>query len=229
MGLPIYSKLKQKGFIMLPYGLIRTMPTDKAIVLMELLAELNYARNNALSFGNDFLCDINRLSEVLNIELNYLLEMLEQLEELDLIAVFDSNIEDTKPIGINLNNIINYIETNDRNDFINWNDGLKASLNPINKRLNFNQSTLKIKDYLDSNLQIIDAIPLIYYSYLNSLIEDYETRFGNIFETANIQQWVQLIVEKGDVNNTTQDIEYRKEFIGMIERIYNLTNQENQK
>lgn len=226
MGLPIYSKLKQKGFIMLPYGLIRTMPTDKAIVLMELLAELNYARNNALSFGNDFLCDINRLSEVLNIELNYLLEMLEQLEELDLIAVFDSNIEDTKPIGTNLNNIINYIETNDRSDFINWNDGLKASLNPTNKSLNFNQSTLKIKDYLDSNLQIIDAIPLIYYSYLNSLIEDYETRFGNIFETANIQQWVQLIVEKGDVNNTTQDVEYRKEFIGMMKYIDDLTYQE---
>lgn len=171
---------------MLPYGLIRTMPTDKAIVLMELLAELNYAQNNALSFGNDFLCNINRLSEILNIELNYLLEILEQLEELDLIVVFDSNIEDTKPIGINLNNIINYIETNDRSDFINWNDGLKASLNPTNKSLNFNKSTLKIKDYLDSNLQIIDAIPLIYYSYLNSLIEDYENRFGDIFETVNI-------------------------------------------
>lgn len=217
MGLPIYNKLKEKGFIMAPYGLIRTTTETIAIVLMELLAELNYAQNNGLNFGNDFLCNINRLSEVLNIELSYLLEILKELQELDFIVAIDSDIEDTKCITVKLNNIINYIETNDRNNFINWNDGLKISLNPINERLNFNQSTLKIKDYLDSNLQILDAIPLIYYLYLNRVIENYENHFGNIFEDINV---FELIQEAALSKNSDSD-SIRAGFIAIMQDLNN--------
>lgn len=217
MGLPIYNKLKEKGFIMAPYGLIRTTSETIVIVLMELLAELNYAQNNGLNFGNDFLCNINRLSEVLNIELSYLLEILKELQELDFIVAIDSDIEDTKCITVKLNNIINYIETNDRNNFINWNDGLKISLNPINERLNFNQSTLKIKDYLDSNLQILDAIPLIYYLYLNRVIENYENHFGNIFEDINV---FELIQEAALSKNSDSD-SIRAGFIAIMQDLNN--------
>lgn len=215
MALQIYSKLKEKGFIMTPYSAIRTLPENEAIVLMELLAELNHARNIDLNYGDDFLCDINRLSAILNIEWNLLLEILKGLQELGFIAIFDPNIEDTIYIRVKQDNIINYIETNDGNNFMNWNDGLIISLNPINKGINFNQSTLRIKDYLDSYLQIPEAIPLIYYSYLNCVIEDYEKVFGDFFENVNIHELTQDFLDIKEINA----LNYQRSFKYMVKRI----------
>lgn len=215
MALQIYNKLKGKGFIMTPYSTIRTLRETEAIVLMELLAELNYAQNADLNFGDDFLCDIERLSAVLNIEWNYLLEILKGLQELGFIEIFDPNIEGTRYIRVNQNNIISYIETNDGNDFISWNDGLQISLNPINKKLYFNKSTQKIKDYLDSCMQIPNAIPLIYYSYLNSVIEDYEKVFGDFFENVNIQEVTKDVLDIKEINS----LNYQRGFKYMIKTI----------
>lgn len=234
MTIKIYSHLRAKGFIMLPYGLIRTIGEIYAIVLMELLAELNYADNNYLNRDDDFLCNLGRLSEILNIKQDCLLEILQDLEKNNFIAVFSSDIEDIKYIRINQDNIINYIETNDKNGFMNWDDGLKMSLNPTNKTLSFNESTQKIKDYLDNHLKTPNAIPLILYSFFNDVIKQYEECFGNIFNNIDVRDWLEDLVlkpDREDEKNSSRGA--RCGFAAMTEtlnnKVLNYTNANNQK
>lgn len=234
MSLDIYKFVKQKGSIIAPYSFLRTLEPFQVIVTMELLAELNYANNNNLNYYDDFLCDLNRVCNVLNMEAKDLSKILGKLEQLDFFNFYPSDIRNTTYVRVNQTKIIEYIEQNEVNKhFMNWDDGLRSSLNPINKALEFNQSTQQIKDYLDTHLRNQNAIPLVLYSFLNDVVDNYEKHFGNIFNSIDVRDWLEDLVLKSDrENEKNASSEARYGFIAMTEtfnrKVSNCENGNNQ-
>lgn len=234
MTIGIYSYLKTKGSIMLPYNAVRALGIPKAVVTMELLAEFNYAQKNHLNYINCFLCDLARTCDILGMEWDILHKILIELEELNLFTYYSSDIKDITYIHVKQDKIIEYIEQNEvNNHFMNWDDGLKISLNPINKTPNFNKSTSEIKNYLDTHLKNPITIPLVLYSFLNSVVDEYEKYFGNIFKKIDVRDWLEDLVLKShreDGKNASSEARYG--FIAMAEafnkKVLNYENGNNQ-
>ena len=189
MTINMYKLYKEGGFNMLPHILSKTLGAVTTLVLSETVAQLNYADNNKLNYNSDFLCDLNRMANLLGLSEDELWEQLEKLENLKFIKVFNANIEDTSYIRVYQDNIINFKkEQEEKLHFGSWDDGLKRSQNPIHKATNFSDSTNFIKNFLDERLKDPEAIPLIAYCYLDAVLIDFENEYGDIKKLSDLLQ-----------------------------------------
>ena len=158
-------------------------------ILSRFITELNYAQKNKLNYGSDFLCDLDKMANLLGLSKEDFQRHLEKLENLKFIKVFNSNIEDTSYIRVYQDNIIAFKkEQEDKLHFGSWDDGLKRSQNPIHKATNFSDSTNFIKNFLDERLKDPEAIPLIAYCYLDAVLIDFENEYGDIKKLSDLLQ-----------------------------------------
>ena len=83
MTIEVYNYYKQGGFIMAPYTFIGQIGIDATIVLSEIIAEYNFARNKKVSDYLGFILNISRVCKVLNMEKQLLTDQLNYLQELN--------------------------------------------------------------------------------------------------------------------------------------------------
>ena len=197
MTVDMWNEYKLNGIIMSPYTMVRSLGADKASVLSQVISEFNYAHNNNLNFYDDFLFSPQRMSSYLGLTQEQLLNKLNELEQLNFIQVFDSDIEDTKYMRVNQQEIINFKQkVEQENMYGSWDLGLKRSQNPIHKKTNFCQSAEQIKKYLDEHMQEPEKIPLVMYSYASSAIEDFEEKTGQcILNNPNIMKSLDMLAK----------------------------------
>ena len=202
MAIEIFNEIKTGGFVILPYDLLQCLEADDLVVLWQIIAELNNAEKNNLNLFNDILCDTERMAKYLGIDIEYLNSILENLQEQKFIVCFDSHIENTIYIRVNTDEIINFKKTaNAKKGFINWDDGLNISQNPLHKKNCFNQSTLNIKKFIESHIKNIETVPLVAYSYLHDCIKSYENKYGEITSSINnLDKYLLDMVSKPDFN-----------------------------
>ena len=187
MAIDLFKYLYKRGKSMISYSLARAIGIEAANVKSEFAVQYNRACSLNLNYGCTFLCNLDRMSAILGIERDFLDEIIEDLKELKFIDTCTSDIEDITFVFFYQNNIISYLQDYEYNDpFIDWDAGLKDSLSAKGKKLNFCESTLKIRQYLDMCLNDSNCIPLVHYSYFDAVVKEYEKRFGNILETTEI-------------------------------------------
>ena len=185
----ILSDFVKFGYIPSPTLLLGILSHKAALVLGHIIVSLNHAQKHSLCFKNDFLFDINRALSVLKFDLDDLQQAIEELSEAEIIADFESFIDGCLYIRVYVNKIIQILlEEKENRCMGSWDDGLLYSLNPISNRLNFTDSTLEIKKFLDGHLKSADTIPLIYYSYLNDFVIEYEDVFGKLADSFPIYE-----------------------------------------
>lgn len=225
MTLRIISELNKKGILVIPLTTIRALGPDPSIVLSVLIAELNKAYQQNLNLGLSYLCNLGRIKDLLGLDNEILLNILEELKTLNLITVEEAKIQDSTIIHINVDIISEFIKSVDKDCYMNsWDSGLMTSLNPANKKLYFSPATLKIKNFIDSHSRYADKLPLVYYSYLDLSIQEYERFYTNAIERlfsneAFIEQ-IQEVVK-------TEDI--MRSFLTLMEILYNVLGSNNNK
>lgn len=181
MSNSLYKEYSEGGYIMLPYILLKVLDAITITILSRFITELNYAQKNKLNFYDDFLCDLNKMANLLGLSKEEFQEHLKELKDLKFIEVFNSHIEDASYIRVYQDNIINFKkEQEEKLHYGSWDDGLKRSQNPIHKTANFSDSTNFIKNFLDERLKEPESIPLIMYCYLNAILIDFENQYGDI-------------------------------------------------
>ena len=224
MTINMYKLYKEGGFNMLPHILSKTLGAVTTLVLSETVAQLNYADNNKLNYNSDFLCDLNRMANLLGLSEDELWEQLEKLENLKFIKVFNANIEDTSYIRVYQDNIINFKkEQEEKLHFGSWDDGLKRSQNPIHKTANFSDSTNFIKNFLDERLKDPESIPLAAYSYFNDVLNCFENKYGDIRKFPDLLEILTNYVLDTQ-KNTSIYYNPKDGFQAFIEMLENRTN-----
>ncbi|MBQ8459873.1 hypothetical protein IJ541_07210 [bacterium] len=208
MTAKVYSEFCKGARILVPYIFLQEIGFTASIILSEILAEYNYASNNKVDDYLGFIFDVERASKVLNIAVETIVEQLEYLHELKFI-IFDSiGLADSLYIRVYDDNILNFKKELEVKNFNNdWDAGLLASVNPIHKKVDFSESTLKIKHYFDTNAKNPKSIPMLEYLLLNYWVKCYENIDGNIFEVfSDMDDFIQQCATKDNSRNGIQEV-----------------------
>ena len=196
MTVSVWNIQKLGGFIITAYSFSMSLGALKASILGQAISEFNHAHNNNLTFYDDFLFSPKRMSRYLGIAEDVLMQELYALADMNLIKVFNSDIEDTMYMRVHQQEIIDFkskVETEYM--YGAWNDGLFRCQNPIHKRTHFCNSVEQIKNYLDEHMKEPEQIPLVMYSYASSVIEDFENKTGqSILSNSAITNSLNMIV-----------------------------------
>ena len=105
--------------------------------------------------------------------------IFQKLEELELISVYESYIEDTVYISMNIEKILETkLKLESENMYGEWDSGLINCLNPVSKPRYFLPSTIAIKNCVDKNFKDSYKIPIIIYADINYWVECYEEESG---------------------------------------------------
>lgn len=198
MTAKVYSEFCKGARILVPYIFLQEIGFTASIILSEILAEYNYASNHKVDDYLGFIFDVERASKVLNIAVETIVEQLEYLHELKFI-IFDSiGLADSLYIRVYDDNILNFKKELEVKNFNNdWDAGLLASVNPIHKKVDFSESTLKIKHYFDTNAKNPKSIPMLEYLLLDYWVKCYENIGGNIFEVfSDMDDFIQQCAAK---------------------------------
>ncbi len=195
MSVNLWKKLIKNGALTLPYTLIRLLGVFDASVLMQILAEYNRACRDHLNLGEFVLVDYNRMSDYLNMDYDDLIESVKILQKYDFIVSYYSGIDNTHLIRVKNDIIEEYVEKYEiQNQLDTWDCGLARTQNPINRKNNFSELTLRIKSYVDEYFNKIDYLPLITYSVINEYIKNYEEQWFQLNQKINvISQIIDLI------------------------------------
>ena len=187
-----YKDVGNKGGILAQYTFTRGLGAIPALVLGELSSEYNYACEHNYTFGNVFLCSVERLVEYIGIDYDELKKALKDLSDYDLIHVGNSNIEDTLRIEFNVENILDLkLEIEEECSYGEWDNGLLFSQNPISKKNNFSTSTVAIKNILCNTLNNFSDILSVTYSVIDSIIKEYEDKTSKkIYEMKNLENLI---------------------------------------
>ena len=197
MTVEIFNILKIGGFIITAYTFARSLGALKASILGQVISEFNHAQNNHLTYYTDFLFSPKRMSHYLGITEDILMQELNALEDMNLIDVFDSDIEGTMYMRINEQEIINF-KTKIETEYMlgTWNEGLLCCQNPIQKQTHFCNSVEQIKNYLYEHMREPEKIPLVMYSYASSVIEAFEEKIGqSILNNPNLIKSLNMLVK----------------------------------
>lgn len=209
----IFKEFSKNGFVILPYSFCRILGVQKTAILAHIISEYHYAVKNKLNYENDFLTSLSRMGYYLCLPMEELMLILNELEELGFIDVYDSSIEFTKHISVYPEKIIEVKHSLEAKYMLDsWDSGLKNAQNPINRATNFSDTTNKIKQFIDERLKGTEQIPLVVYSYLNSIITTYEEEHKkSILEISDFWQWL---------NNQLQDSKlFIESIVNGIEKI----------
>ena len=213
MGISIWKNLIKYGYLSLPYTTIQSLGILNAIVLMQILAEYNRAVRDKLNIGTCFLADFGRMSDYLNLDKNDLEETVVELHKLGLIHLFSSFIENTYVIRVQEDKIVKYIETFEQeNQSDNWDCGLARTQNPINKKTNFSELTIQIKNKVDNFFNKINYLPIISYVYINDYIHKHEEKWNKLVDEIDLDSQITNILK------TSKDLKY--DLTEFIEDLY---------
>lgn len=168
------NKLHLDGYITVPYTFIQKFGIFYTCVLFQIISEYRHAWNKGLEIDNCFLTNLKRMADYLGITTHELKESLNRLEEYELISWYDSEIEDTIQIFVNIDNIVLFKQKLDeKQGFLKWDTGLISSQNPSWKKRNFAESTNAIINYVEEHFT--KDISMAVYQRCNDLIVDYES------------------------------------------------------
>lgn len=208
-----WNNLKQYGFIISPYSLIRSIGGIETLILMQIISEYGYAEKNKNIIEGYFLINLKRMSIYVNISEMYLKESLNILRELGFINFFSSGIEDTIMITPNIIKIIEFKENFEKeNQFDDWDCGLLRAQNPINRNADFHSLTKQLQQIVDDFNQKLNSLPIIVYVYISCIFNQYE-RIKNI----KIDSFVLLEEVK---NLLLESKNFKEDFINFISDKY---------
>ena len=207
MALDVISEFYKGGRLILPYIFVRKIGIIPTLILSEILAQFNYANKNKVDNYLGFIFDFVRTCKVLNIDKNLLFEQLQYLENLKFIEIYNILLPDSFYIRVYEDSIISFKKEEETKNFSNnWDDGLLASVNPIHKKVNFSESTIRIKHCFDINSRNPKTIPILYYLLLENLIKDYEQLYGDIFERySDFDDFLYKYVSRDDSKDALYD------------------------
>ena len=182
-------------------------------MLCQIIAEYNHANNKKLNTDSLFLSDLNRMSDYVGLDMVDLKISLDELSYLGFISVWDSGIENIKLIYVSEKNIIKYKEQEEQKNFWHdWDWGLARTQNPVNKSTNFEQSTLKMIDFVEKHIEKPENIPLAVYAYCNLKIKSFEEQ-GSCFW--NIQNFENNLYKVLTANDFTP-----KKIVNFVDKTY---------
>ena len=142
MTASVYSDFCKGAKILVPYIFLQEIGFTASIMLSEILAEYNYARNHKVDDYLGFIFDVQRASKVLNINIETIVEQLKYLQELEFIIFYGIGLADSLYIRVNDDNILNFKKEHEAKNFNNnWDVGLLASVNPTHKADKFSEYT----------------------------------------------------------------------------------------
>ena len=222
MTASVYSDFCKGARILVPYIFLQEIGFTASIMLSEILAEYNYARNHKVSNYIGFIFDINRASKVLKIAAETIVEQLNYLEKLDFIEFYNIGLSDSYYVRVNDDNILNLKKEHEAKNFNNnWDVGLLASVNPTHKADKFSESTLKIKHRFDTHAKNSQSIPVLYYFLIDYYVKEYEQLRGNIFDRfSDINDFLQECATKYDCKDGIRKVYY------MLQNVYSQTKKE---
>ena len=215
MTIDVISEFYKGGRLLMPYIFIRTIGIFPTLLLSEILAQFNYAIKNKASDYLGFIFDLVRTCKVLNVDKNFLIEQLEYLKNLEFIEAHVIQLTDSLYIRVNNDKIILFKKEEERKNFSNnWDDGLLASVNPIHKKINFSESTLRIKHCFDTNSKNSKNIPILYYFLIENILTEYEQLRGDIFERfTDFDEFLYKYASRDDSNDAIIDFYFDLEKI----------------
>ena len=208
MTAKVYSEFCKGARILVPYIFLQEIGFTASIILSEILAEYNYASNHKVDDYLGFIFDVQRASKVLKIDIETIVEQLEYLHELKFIEFYDIGLLDSYYIVVNDDDILSFKTEQEAKKFCNnWDDGLLASVNPTHKKVDFSESTLKIKHYFDTYAKNPKSIPMLEYLLLNYWVKSYESIAGNIFEVfSDMDDFIQQCAAKDNSRDGIYEI-----------------------
>lgn len=176
MTIKNWKKYLELGYIMTSYTFVRCLGGENALTLCQILSEYNYANNKGVNLCQAFLSNLRRMANYVGISEYKLMESLNTLVELELIAYQPAYIdESTYIIWVYEDNILKFKqEVEEENMYSDWDTGLTKTQNPINSLTQFSESTLELQKYIDNILKDENALPIIVYSICEFYIRDYE-------------------------------------------------------
>lgn len=192
MSNQLYNTIKEGGFVMAPYSLIRTLGATETIILCELIAEHNYARKKDVNYNDSILVDLVRLRTIFCLDEPKVDFILAELEEYKLIRIYSTKIQNIKFITLDIENIKLFQKEALLGKYAGaWDNGLIESLNPpISYSDGYRNSTVNVKNLIDI-LYFLDAVPTIYYELLNDEIIKYENNIcTNAFDKLEIENFI---------------------------------------
>lgn len=192
MSNQLYNSLKEGGFVMAPYSLIRTLGATGTIILCELIAEYNYALKKGVNYNDSILVDLVRLRTIFCLDEPEVDLILAGLEEYELIRIYSTKIQNIKFITLDIENIKTFQKEALLGKYAGaWDNGLIESLNPpFGYSDGYRNSTVNIKNLIDI-LYSLEAVPTIYYELLNDEIIKYENNIcTNAFDKLKIENFI---------------------------------------
>lgn len=192
MSNQLYNTIKEGGFVMAPYSLIRTLGPTETIILCELIAEHNYALKKGVNYNDSILVDLVRLRTIFCLDEPEVDLILAGLEEYKLIRIYSTKIQNIKFITLEIENIKTFQKDVLLDKYAGaWDNGLIESLNPsIGYSDGYSSSTVNVKILID-RLYSLEAVPTIYYELLNDEIIKYESNIcPNAFDKLGIENFI---------------------------------------
>ena len=211
MSNQLYNTIKEGGFVMAPYSLIRTLGATETIILCELIAEHNYARKKGVNYNVSILVDLVRLRTIFCLDEPEVDLILAELEEYELIRIYSTKIQNIKFITLNIENIKTFQKEALLGKYAGaWDNGLIESLNPpIGYSDGYRNSTVNIKNLIDI-LYSLEAVPTIYYELLNDEIIKYENNIcTNAFDKLEIENFIREHYKTYQANELVEEIALR--------------------
>lgn len=211
MSNQLYNTIKEGGFVMAPYSLIRTLGATETIILCELIVEHNYARKKGVNYNDSILVDLVRLRTIFCLDEPEVDLILAELEEYELIRIYSTKIQNIKFITLNIENIKTFQKEALLGKYAGaWDNGLIESLNPpIGYSDGYRNSTVNIKNLIDI-LYSLEAVPTIYYELLNDEIIKYENNIcTNAFDKLEIENFIREHYKTYQANELVEEIALR--------------------
>lgn len=165
------------------------------LVMSELMAESYYAQENNFCHGHLFLTDIERIADILKLQPTVVFNALQKLDEIKLIEISDTYIENTFLILIDWLKIINYIGFPLNKEVTSqWIEGLDGVQESNFKCVFFEESTRKFMSDLKEFFPAIDYdVPFVTLAICNMYIKDYEATGRNFYEDNPVRKMLETI------------------------------------
>lgn len=177
ININIWQTLKEGGFVLVPYTMLKVLGPINSVVLGEIVSELNHAIKNHLSYNQDFLTNINRMADFLGMQYQEVISAVKELQEQALITVSNSYIKNTIYMVVNIDKILE-LQENIITEYLfcGWDSGLMMCQNPTHEKTSFTNSLNRIKIFIEENAKDLNPVPMIVYMHLNSIIKIIERK-----------------------------------------------------
>ena len=220
-----YSEYIKGGYWAIPMIIENSIGLRPTKLLTQLVSEFNFAIKHGYTYDNEFLTNYKRLYRCLNLTMDELNNLIQILAEHKFLDRFTCGIKDTWYIRLYPETILDFKkEQQEKLLFGKWDDGLTYSLNPTNQSLYFESTTLEIKNFIEQHTNNPNAIPIIYYTYFNFLVESYKNELGFSLEDAGLEFFKEKINSERNKENLSIN-NYKAVFKTMLDFYTNKLNE----